>query len=117
MTRIKRIGVKQTAKFATAFYFAMMAVFFVPIILLSLLFGLFGKSQDLFSFGGAVFGGVILILIPIGYALFGGLMVAASAALYNFVAKRVGGIEVEIETSQQSPAKEKPTTSSLKVSK
>lgn len=107
MAQIKRIGVKQTAKFATAFYFAMMAVFFIPIILISLLFGLFGKSQDLFSFGGAVFSGVILILIPIGYALFGGLMVALSAALYNFVAKRVGGIEVEIESKEPASSKVK----------
>lgn len=107
MAQIKRIGVKQTAKFATYFYFAMMTVFFIPIILISLLFGLFGKSQNLFSFGGAVFSGVILILIPIGYALFGGFMVAISAALYNFVAKRVGGIEVEIESKKPVSSKVK----------
>lgn len=105
MAQIKRIGVKQTAKFATVFYFAMMGVFFVPFIIISLLFGLFAKSQDLFSFGGAVFSGVIFILIPIGYALFGGLMVALSAALYNFVAKRVGGIEIEIESKKSAQSK------------
>ena len=110
MVRINKIGVKQTAKFATVFYFVMMGVIFLPIIIISLLFGLYGKSQNLFSFGGAVFSGVVLILVPIGYALFGGLMVAASAALYNFVAKRVGGIEVEIDTN-------KPSSNKLKLSK
>ena len=105
MPQIKRIGVKQTAKFATAFYFVMLAIIFIPLTLISLFFGLFGKTQNLFSFGGAVFGGVILILIPILYALFGGLMVAASAALYNFVAKRVGGIELEIEDKKTEDRK------------
>lgn len=105
MARIKRIGVKQTTKFATAYYFVMLAIIFIPFVLISIFFGLFGKSQNLFSFGGAVFSGVVLILIPIGYALFGGLMVAASAALYNFVANRVGGIEVEIESKEPASSK------------
>jgi hypothetical protein len=117
MAQIKRIGVKQTAKVVAIFYFVITLIIFLPIFVISLLFG--GLSgDDTFGKLGAIFGGVIFLVLPFFYAVIGGLMVAISAALYNFVAKKVGGIEVEIENnevdqvaqSQKIENPESPTT-------
>jgi hypothetical protein len=46
-----------------------------------------------FGFAGGV--GAIVIM-PIVYGLFGGIVLGISAAVYNLVAKWVGGLEVDI---------------------
>jgi hypothetical protein len=64
--------------------------------------------------GGAIFGGFIFLILPVIYAAFGGLMVAISAFLYNFVAKRVGGIEVDLDISENKEFKSEDLTSAKK---
>ena len=51
----------------------------------------------------AAFGGVILVIMPIVYGLIGFVMVALSAALYNLVAKYVGGVEIELNSEDSAP--------------
>ncbi len=104
MAKIKRIGIKQTAKFATVFYFLISFVFILPIFLITLLVGGLGEAQDALPLGGTVFGGVLLLLLPVLYALLGGIMVAIGSVLYNLVAKITGGIEVEIDSPEQMPS-------------
>jgi hypothetical protein len=43
-----------------------------------------------------LFGGLAVVLLPIFYGVMGALMAGLGAALYNVVAKWVGGIEVEV---------------------
>lgn len=97
MARIRRIGVKQTAKFVALFYFFVSLVFTLPIFLITLFLGTGGGTQGSMPFGGAVFGGIFILLLPLFYAVMGGVMTLVGAFLYNLIAKWVGGIEVEIE--------------------
>lgn len=110
MARIKRIGIKQTAKFATVFYFVVTLIFIVPLFLITLLIGTTGDAKGYSRLGGAIFGDVFLLMLPFFYALLGGLVVAVSAYLYNLIAKRVGGIEVEIETDKFSEESQSKTS-------
>ena len=105
MVRIKSIGVKQTFKFSFFFYLTITLVIILPVILIGILIGASSESQKLFPMGGAIFGGFIFLILPVIYATLGGLMVAIGAFLYNFVAKRVGGIEVDFEASDNTGIK------------
>ncbi len=95
MVRVKKIGVKQTAKFAAVFYLTITAIFFIPFALISLLVGALSEAGSL-----GLFPGVFMVFMPFVYAGIGFLMVAIMSVLYNFVAKRVGGVEIEIEKSE-----------------
>lgn len=46
---------------------------------------------------GLLFGAILFFLLPLGYGLLGLVFGYVSAWLYNVAAKRVGGIEVEVE--------------------
>jgi hypothetical protein len=83
MQQIKSFGVFQTAKVMGALYFVF-----------GLVFGTIGFLISLFSgrFFHALF---MLVVVPIGYAVGGFIVTAIFCAIYNEVAKRVGGIEVE----------------------
>jgi hypothetical protein len=100
MVRIKKIGIKQTAKFFAFFYFLVSAVFIFPIGLITLLVGSFsGQKSGVF---GATFGGALLLLLPLFYAAIGAVMVATASFVYNQIAKRIGGIEIELDTETKS---------------
>lgn len=43
-----------------------------------------------------LFGGLAIVVLPVFYGVVGALMAGLGAALYNLVAKWVGGIEVEV---------------------
>ena len=65
MAQIKRIGIKQTAKVAAVFYFVITFVFAVPVFLITLLVGYFGGTESSVPFGGAIFGGFFILLLPV----------------------------------------------------
>lgn len=84
MRQLKSFGVLQTATVLGALYFV---------------FGLiFGVLAALFSlFTGHLFHAIFLLIIPpLGYGIGGFIITATLCALYNFVAERVGGIQVDI---------------------
>ena len=45
----------------------------------------------------SVLGPIVIILFPIAYGVLGFVMGAVGAALYNLIAKWIGGIEIEIK--------------------
>ncbi len=66
--------------------------------------GLFFLAMSLFASGSGsaeelpiVFGALAPIALPILYGFMGYVMGALVAVVYNFIAKRVGGIEFETE--------------------
>jgi len=69
--------------------------------LLGLIGGLIVFVISLFSLatghGFAWFGLIAIILFPLGYGIMGLIFGYVGAWIYNFVAKKVGGIEIEVE--------------------
>ena len=95
MTQIKRIGIKQTAKVSAVFYFIFSLLFVVPMSVMTIIFGTIGDNKT--NILGATFGGILLIIVPLIYSVMGFTMVALFSFIYNQIAKRVGGIEIELE--------------------
>lgn len=94
MAQIKRFGVLQTAKIAGIIYFFVSLIVMVPFGLITFLTGITRGRQGI---DGAFLGGVFIILMPFIYAVLGFVFVAIGCLIYNFIAKYVGGIEIEIE--------------------
>jgi len=90
--RISAFSIGQTAKVMGVLY-ALVGVVLMPIFLLAAMF-----SPDGFGFGAG-----FAILLPILYGLFGFVGCAIGCAIYNFVAGRVGGIEVRMVSTQPTP--------------
>ena len=101
MTRtLKRIAPLQLGKVLGVLYGGM-GLIFLPFFALAGLAGAFAPhSPDQPAAAGAIAAGVIFgmgLFMPIFYAIFGFIFGMISAALYNLVARWVGGIEVEVE--------------------
>ena len=94
MAQIKKFGVLQTAKIAAVMYFAISLIFVIPFGLIAFISGATGGREGV---AGAFFGGVFIIFMPIIYAVMGFVFVALGCLFYNFIARYVGGIEIEIE--------------------
>jgi hypothetical protein len=99
MYHVKKVGVLSLAKISGALYFCMglmilpMAVVF---ILLPMLSG--GNAEQKAAFGGM---GVIFLFAPVFYGVMGFVMGAIAALIYNLIASRFGGIEIELEAKPQ----------------
>ncbi len=59
--------------------------------------GLAGSSDASPGFVGALFGLGAVIVLPILYGLMGAVMAALMAALYNLIARFLGGLELDLE--------------------
>ncbi|MEP6508418.1 MAG: hypothetical protein ABJC63_09355 [Gemmatimonadales bacterium] len=88
--RIRRIAPLQAAKIAAVLYGIIGLVFF-PFFFLISKFSPAGASP----WAGMGIG--LAIVLPLLYAAFGFVGTLIAAAIYNFVAGMVGGIEVEVE--------------------
>ena len=84
--QIRRFGIGQTAKVVGALY-GLLGLIFVPFFLVAV-----AMSPDEAGFGMG-----LAISFPIIYAVIGFIGTALACAIYNFVARFVGGIEVEME--------------------
>ena len=91
MKTITRIGPKSVAKMLGTLYaiFGFIGLFFSLITL-----GIEAEAQPV-GFDMLVFGIGAPIFLPLAYGLMGVVFGYVSAWLYNAVAKKVGGIEVE----------------------
>ncbi len=85
--RLSRISVGHTAKVAGLLY-GLMGIILLPFFLLPAVLG----AED----GGfpVAFG----LALPILYGVFGYVFTALGCALYNWVARKVGGIEFNLDT-------------------
>lgn len=90
--RIEKIAVHQTAKVIGAMYGAF-GVIFVPFALIALAF----------SEGFNPLLGVGILLAPLWYGVMVYLVVALWILLYNFVASKVGGIEIRLSPESPTP--------------
>jgi hypothetical protein len=105
MVQIKRIGVKQTAKVTAVFYFLISLIFVLPITLFAFVISLFNDNNiGMFS---TAFGGLFFLILPFLYALMGYFLVAIMALMYNIIAKKIGGVEIEIDSQVDSTSSTK----------
>lgn len=86
--QLTRISVAQTAGVLALVYAVVSTLFFIPFALYML--AVPGTSKA-FGFGG---GAVFLILMPLLYAGVTFVVIGLFALIYNFIAGRIGGIEV-----------------------
>lgn len=95
MVKIEKIGVSSAAKI----YGLTLAVLgFILGIFYALFFtafsGLFGDDIPIAGVGGL--GIFMVIAIPIFYGIMGFIVGALGAVVYNFVASKVGGLEIQL---------------------
>ena len=85
--RLSRFSIGQTAKVLGLLY-GLMGLIFVPFFLIA----------TMLSPGEESFGVGVALALPILYGLLGFVFTAIGCALYNWVARKVGGIEVSLDT-------------------
>jgi hypothetical protein len=95
---IKSVEVVSLARVSAALYavLGLIAGFFVAAV--ALLGSALGPAASR-PFGGfsGVLGAAAVIIFPLAYGAFGFLFGLLGAALYNLVARLVGGVEIELE--------------------
>jgi hypothetical protein len=91
MKKIKRIAPKSFAKVLGTLYAAVGLIGGAIFSLVSITGALSGQGNGFFFGVGAI------VILPILYGAMGFIGGYISALLYNFVAKKVGGIEIELE--------------------
>ncbi len=84
--RLRRFSIGQTAKVMGVLY-ALMGLIFLPFVLVASLFS--PKATGL--------GVGLALALPILYGIAGFIFAAIGCALYNLVARMVGGIEVQLD--------------------
>lgn len=92
MTTIKRVGAKSVARVLGIMYVILGTLFGLIFFILSLFPRLTGEPQ--LPIGEAA---VMFVLFAVGYGLMGWIGGYASTWLYNAIAHRFGGIEMELE--------------------
>ena len=90
-TQIVRFSYLQNTKLAVIFYF-LLGFIYVPIGLVVMLLG--PEDQRL--------GGLLFLIMPVLLAIFGSIFVPISIAVYNVIAKLVGGIEYTTAEAQDA---------------
>ena len=98
--RLKRIAPLQAGKMLAVVY-GCMGLIFLPFFALAAMLGAFAQhAQSDQPAPAALVGGLMLgmgIFMPIIYAGMGFIFGVVGAALYNLVARWIGGFEVEVE--------------------
>ena len=96
---IKRVGVMSCAKISGILYGLIGLIAGAVFSLIAVIVGaLGGQSQEVNGpFLGALLGVGAVIAFPVFYGAVGFVAGALSAALYNWVASFVGGIQLEME--------------------
>jgi hypothetical protein len=84
--QIVRISVLQSSKIMTAMY-----------VLLGFIYTLIGIPMIIFGSTQLRIMGIIYCLMPIAMGIFGFIFFVIFAAIYNVLAKWLGGVEVEIK--------------------
>ena len=101
--RIKKLGVLSVGKMYAIMMLIMMLIVCIPyglfiiVIALSGASSLEGNGAFALGGGGVAIGLVVMIGLPILYAIFGFIAGVIGALIYNILSGIVGGVEIEVE--------------------
>lgn len=102
--RIKKLGVMSVAKMYCVMMFVISLIIAIPYGLIIIIYSLLGAGMVggdaalAVGGGGIVVGILVMIGLPILYAIIGFVGGAIAALLYNVFSGLVGGIEIEVES-------------------
>ena len=102
MVKIEKIGVASAAKIYGLTLGALgfvIGIFYA--LFLTAFTGLFG--DEISSFGAGGLGIVMVIVFPIMYGIMGFIFGALGAVVYNFVASKIGGLEITLSKDDEIP--------------
>jgi hypothetical protein len=107
MFRIRRFGVIKTANVVALLYVIVVVVIFVPIGLIIAIAGsgtTFPGATGAFAGNAAGIGVLVLgLLLAVFYGILGWIFTAVACLIYNFAARIVGGIEIQLEAVEPPP--------------
>ncbi len=104
--RIRKLGILSLAKIYAVMMLVMSLLISIPYGLFIIIFALIGGAgagqTDGFAGlavggGGIIIGLLVMIGLPIMYAILGFIVGAIGALIYNIFAGLVGGVEIEVE--------------------
>jgi hypothetical protein len=98
--KIRRIAPLQLAKMLGVLY-GLLGLLFLPLFLLFTVLG--SSATEEHRMGFAAVGVGFALFIPFMYAALGFVFGIVGAAIYNVVAKWIGGVELDIEDVQPDP--------------
>src|SRR5690606_21210173 len=96
MVKIEKIGVSSAAKI---YGLTLGILGFVVGIFYALFFSAFSGIMD--GMGG--FGLIMAIVFPIMYGIMGFIIGALGSVVYNFVASKTGGLEIQLSKDDEIP--------------
>jgi len=98
MAVVKRIGPGSAFKVGLVLYGLLGLIIGACISLFSLVGAGFMRSQNAPApaIAGMIFGTMAIVMFPILYGVIGGVMGALSALLYNFAARLIGGLDLDL---------------------
>ena len=102
MQQVKQFGVLQTAKVVSLIYLIIMAIFFIPVGIIVSIVGSFSGNAG--SFPAFIGSGVVMLIAPVFYAVIVFISTAIGCLVYNLIAEKIGGIEIEIKDKAASTA-------------
>lgn len=100
--RIRKLGILSVAKIYAVMMLVMSLLISIPYGLMIMIFGAAvlgsGARDGAMAGGGAIIMGLLVMIgLPIFYAIIGFIGGALAALVYNIFAGMVGGIEIEVE--------------------
>ena len=102
MYRIRRFGIIKTATMVAVLYMVGIAIFAIPF---ALLFSAVGSAIPAGAGPSIDASGIIMfaLLLIVGYGIGTWVLTAIACALYNLVARWVGGVEMQLEAVAPPP--------------
>lgn len=101
MVKIEKIGVSSAAKI---YGLTLGALGFVIGLFYALFLSAFSGLLDDFPISGAGGIGIIMVIVfPIIYGIMGFIFGALGAVVYNFVASKTGGLEIQLSKEDEIP--------------
>ena len=83
--QLTRISIKQSSKIAAALY-----------VIMGLFYTIIGIPMIIFGGEGMKIMGIVYLLMPVIMGVFGYIFFAIFCAIYNGLARKLGGFEVEV---------------------